>query len=407
MSARIFRSAPVSDAVSGPAFCTGLFQTLALAVALTATLILAHVTPASAATFETKAAFVVLMDGETGEILFEKDGDVLMAPASMSKLMTMTLLFEALKEGRLKLDDEFLISETAWRKGGAASGSSTMFADLNSRLKVEDLIRGVIIQSGNDACIAIAEGMSGSEEAFADEMTRRGRELGLTNATFRNSTGWPDPDHRMTARDLAVLARHIIYDLGEYYHYYDERTFTWNGITQSNRNPLLYLNLGVDGLKTGHTVESGYGLVSSGVRNDRRLILVVNGLSSEKERSEESERLLQWGFREFEAFDVYAANAVVENAEVWQGTYDLVPLVVAEDVKVIMTRGARRDMKVSVQYEGPIPAPIQAGQQIGTLVVSAPDTPSKSFPVYAGASVEQIGLFGRAMSSLLQMIQGE
>lgn len=391
MSARIFRRS----------------YPLALVCLLALIGMLSPVGPASAAAFETKAAYAILMDGETGEILFEKEGDVPMAPASMTKLMTMTLLFEALKEGRLTLDDEFLISETAWRKGGAASGSSTMFADLNTRLRVEDLIRGVIVQSGNDACIAIAEGMSGSEEAFAEEMTRRGKELGLTNATFRNSTGWPDPEHRMTTRDLAVLARHHIYDLGEYYHYYDERQFTWNGITQSNRNPLLYLNLGVDGLKTGHTVESGYGLVASGVRNDRRLILVVNGLASEKERSEESERLLQWGFREFQSYDLYAANAVVENAEVWQGTYDLVPLVVAEDVKVLMTRGAHRDMKVSVQYEGPIPAPIQAGQQVGTLVVTAPDTPTKSFPVYAGANVEQLGLFGRAMSSLLQMIQGE
>ncbi|MBO6542102.1 MAG: D-alanyl-D-alanine carboxypeptidase [Alphaproteobacteria bacterium] len=391
MTTRFFRFSSFSVLTSLLAFVLAGFQAASL----------------PAAAFETKASYAILMDGETGEILFEKEGDVLMAPASMTKLMTMTLLFEALKEGRLKLDDEFLISETAWRRGGAASGSSTMFAELNSRIKVEDLIRGVIIQSGNDACIAIAEGMSGSEEAFADEMTRRGRELGLTNATFRNSTGWPDPEHLMTARDLALLARHHIYDLGEYYHYYNERQFTWNGITQSNRNPLLYLNLGVDGLKTGHTVESGYGLVASGERNGRRLILVINGLNSEKERSEESERLLQWGFREFETYDLYAANAVVENAEVWQGTYDLVPLVVAEEVKVIMTRGARRDMKVSVQYEGPIPAPIQAGQQVGTLLISAPDTPSKSFPVYAGANVEQIGLFGRAVSSLLQMIQGE
>jgi len=379
-------------------FCFSLFSVM---------LLVSTIPHARAAAFETKASHAVLVDGETGAVLFEKDGDVLMAPASMTKLMTMTLLFEALKEGRLTLTDTFKISENAWRRGGAASGSSTMFAEVNSRISIENLIRGVIIQSGNDACIAIAEGLSGSEEAFAEEMTRRGRELGLKQATFRNSTGWPDPDHRMTAIDLATLARHHIYDLGDYYHYYSEPEFTWNGITQTNRNPLLYFNMGVDGLKTGHTEESGYGLVASAERNGRRLILVTNGLSSERERAEESERLLQWGFREFESYELFVAGEVVENAEVWQGTYDLVPLVVAEEVKLILTRAARRDMTVTVNFDGPVPAPIRAGQEIGTLVISAPDTPTNTFPVYAGANVDQIGLFGRAVSSLLQMIEGE
>ncbi|MBL4864143.1 MAG: D-alanyl-D-alanine carboxypeptidase [Rhodobiaceae bacterium] len=375
---------------------------------LIATFFLIATTSASwAVAFETKAIYAVLMDGETGAILFEKDGDALMAPASMTKLMTMTLLFEALKEGRLKLTDKFTISENAWRRGGAASGSSTMFAEVNSRIAVEDLIRGVIIQSGNDACIAIAEGLAGSESAFAEEMTRRAHELGLDRATFRNSTGWPDPDHRMTAHDLAILARHHIYELGDYYHYYSESDFTWNGISQSNRNPLLYLGIGVDGLKTGHTNESGYGLVASAERNGRRLILVINGLGSEKERAEEGERLLQWGFREFKAYDLYAAGEVVENAQVWQGVYDLVPLVVAKEVKLILTRAARRDMNVMVNFDGPIPAPIQAGQEVGTLTVTAPDTPTQTFAVYAGANVEQIGLLGRAVSSLLQMIEGK
>ncbi len=360
-----------------------------------------------AAAFETKAAYAVLMDGETGAVLFEKDGDALMAPASMTKIMTMILLFEALKEDRLQLTDKITVSENAWRRGGAASGSSTMFAEVNSRISVEDLIRGVIVQSGNDACIVVAEGLSGSEEAFADEMTRRAQEIGLEHATFRNATGWPNPEHLMTARGLALLARHQIYELGDYYHYYSETDFTWNGITQSNRNPLLYMNIGVDGLKTGHTNAAGYGLVASGERDGRRLILVVNGLGSEKERSEESERLLQWGFREFKAYDLYAAGDVVENAPVWQGTYDLVPLVVAEEVKLILTRAARRDMTVTVNFDGPIPAPIRAGQEVGTLSISAPDTPTRSFAVYAGANIDQIGLFGRAVSSLLQMIEGK
>jgi len=383
------------------------FSQLILSSLLSAVLLVGVTSSAWAIAFETKATHAVLVDGETGIVLFEKGGDDLMAPASMTKLMTMTLVFEALQEGRLKLTDTFLISEDAWRRGGSASGSSTMFAEVNSRISIEDLIRGVIIQSGNDACIALAEGLAGSEAAFAEEMTRRGRELGLEQATFRNSTGWPDPEHLMTARDLATLARHHIYDLGEFYHYYSELNFTWNGITQSNRNPLLYLNMGVDGLKTGHTQASGYGLVASAVRDGRRLILVTNGLGSEKERSEESERLLQWGFREFQSYDLYASGEVVENAEVWQGTYDLVPLVVAEDVKLILTRAARREMKVAVNFDGPIPAPIRAGQEVGVLTVSAPDTPTQTFPVYAGANVDQIGLFGRAVSSLLQMIEGK
>ncbi|MEQ9144749.1 MAG: D-alanyl-D-alanine carboxypeptidase family protein [Parvibaculaceae bacterium] len=372
-----------------------------------AVLLIVPLSTVQASVFETKATHAVLMDGETGAILYDKRGDEMMAPASMTKLMTMTLLFEALQEGRVKLTDTFPISENAWRRGGAASGSSTMFAEVNSRIPVEDLIRGVIVQSGNDACIAIAEGLAGSEAAFADEMTRRARDLGLERAQFRNSTGWPDPEHMMTARELAELARHHIYDMGEYYHYYAEREFTWNGITQSNRNPLLYLGMGVDGLKTGHTEASGYGLVASGERDGRRLIMVINGLGSEKERAEEGERLLRWGFREFQSYDLYAAGEVIENAEVWQGTYDLVPLVVAEDIKLIMTRAARRDMEVKVTYEAPIPAPIQAGQEVGTLTVSAPNTPTRSFPVYAGANVDQIGLFGRAVSALMQMVMGE
>lgn len=359
------------------------------------------------ASFETKAEYAVLMDGETGAILYEKKGDELMSPASMSKLMTMTMLFEALEEDRISLDDEFTISENAWRKGGAASGSSTMFAKVHSRIPVKDLIQGVIVQSGNDACIAIAEGLKGSEAAFAEAMTDRARELGMEKATFANSTGWPDPEQKMTARELAILARHMIYDLSEYYPYFAETEFTWNGITQHNRNPLLYLGMGVDGLKTGHTEDSGYGLVASAERGDRRLIMVVNGLGSERERSEESQKLMEWGFREFKEYDLYAAGSVVENADVWQGVYDKVPLVVTEDVTIIMTRDARKDMKVTAEWNGPLQAPITAGEQAGTLVVTAPDMPTRRIPLVAGADVEQQGLFGRAIASLKQMIMGQ
>lgn len=361
----------------------------------------------AAASFETRADFAVLMDGETGAILYEKRGDELMSPSSMSKLMTMTMVFEALNEGRLSMDDEFVVSENAWRRGGSASGSSTMFADVNSRVKVRDLIRGVIVQSGNDACIAIAEGMSGSEEAFSRRMTERAREIGLEKSVFANSTGWPHPDHKMTARELALLARHIIYTFPEYYAYYNERSFTWNGITQSNRNPLLYMNIGADGLKTGRTSEAGYGLTASAERDGRRLIMVVNGLSSERERADESERFLNWGFREFQDYELYAAGEAVENADVWQGVYDQVPLVVQDDVTVIMSRDARRDMKVSANWNGPLQAPVQAGTQVGELVIEAPNMPARSFPLYAGATVERQGIFGRAFSSLKTMMMGQ
>lgn len=359
------------------------------------------------AAFETKATHAVLMDAETGAVLFEKKGEVLMSPASMSKLMTLTMLFEAIKEGRVALTDTFLISENAWRKGGAASGSSTMFAKVNSRIPVESLIRGIIVQSGNDACIAVAEALAGSEKAFAEEMTIRARELGMSKATFANSTGWPDPKQKMTASELAILARHIIINLPEFYPYFDERRFTWNGIKQSNRNPLLYLNVGVDGLKTGHTEESGYGLVASGVNKDRRLIMVINGTDSNRARSEESQRLIEWGYREFRNYKLFSAGDVIDNADVFQGVYDKVPLVVARDVSVLMTRANKRDLVTKAEWDGPLNAPIKTGQRVGVLTLIAPDMRTVRIPLLAGADVEQLGIFGRLMNSAKSMILGE
>lgn len=359
------------------------------------------------AAFETKATHAVLMDAETGAILFEKKGEVLMSPASMSKLMTLTMLFEAVKEGRVALTDTFLISENAWRKGGAASGSSTMFAKVNSRIPVESLIRGIIVQSGNDACIAVAEALAGSEKAFAEEMTIRARELGMSKATFANSTGWPDPKQKMTASELAILARHIIINLPEFYPYFDERRFTWNGIKQSNRNPLLYLNVGVDGLKTGHTEESGYGLVASGVNKDRRLIMVINGTDSNRARSEESQRLIEWGYREFRSYKLFSAGDVIDNADVFQGVYDKVPLVVAHDVSVLMTRANKRNLVTKAEWDGPLNAPIKTGQRVGVLNLIAPDMRTVRIPLLAGADVEQLGIFGRLMNSAKSMILGE
>jgi D-alanyl-D-alanine carboxypeptidase (penicillin-binding protein 5/6) len=356
--------------------------------------------------FDTTAQFGVLMDASTGAVLWEKNGDQQMHPASMSKLMTLSMLFDALKSGTVKLTDEFPISEFAWRAGGTTSGSSTMFAQVGTRIPVETLIQGIIVQSGNDACIAVAEALKGSEPEFAAAMTVRAKELGLTNSTFANSTGWPDPNQMMTAHDLARLAQHIIHDFPEYYHYFSEKEFTWNGITQHNRNPALFLDPSVDGLKTGHTQASGYGLVVSAKRGDERLILVLNGMPSEKTRAEESVRVLDWGFRSFKKYQIFAAGAVVENAPVWQGTYSQVPLVSTSGISLIMTPDQRKSMKVSVNYTAPVAAPIAAGQRIGTLRVEAQDKPAQEFPLVAGANVERLGVFGRAFGALRHMIFG-
>jgi D-alanyl-D-alanine carboxypeptidase (penicillin-binding protein 5/6) len=375
-------------------------------VAMAAMLLIVGVPLRPALAFDTSAEYGVLIDAATGAVLWEKDGDVQMHPASMSKLMTLSMLFDALKSGTVKLTDEFPISEHAWRAGGTTSGSSTMFAQVGSHIPVETLIQGIIVQSGNDACIAVAEALKGSEPEFANAMTARAKELGLTNSTFANSTGWPDPNQMMTAHDLARLARHIIYDFPEYYHYFSEKEFTWNGITQHNRNPALFLDSSVDGLKTGHTEASGYGLVVSAKRGDERLILVLNGMKSEKARAEESVRVLDWGFRSFKKYQLFAAGAVIDNAPVWQGTYSQVPLVAAGEVAMIMTPDQRKAMQVAVNYSAPVPAPISAGQRIGTLRVTAPDKPVQEIPLLAGANVEQLGVFGRAMSAIRHMIFG-
>ena len=362
--------------------------------------------PRPAAALETTAEFAMLMDYETGVVLWGKNADEPMYPSSMSKLMTLEMLFNALRDGTVSLEDEFRISEYAWRVGGAASGSSTMFADLNSNVPVDAIMRSIIIQSGNDACIATAEALSGSESAFAEAMNERAKELGMMNSHFVNSTGWPHPEHIMTAYDLGVLSRHLIMDFPEYYPIFRETEFTWNGIRQGNRNPGLYLDPTIDGLKTGHTQAAGYGLVASAKRGNQRLILVVNGLPSEKARADETVKLMDWGFRSFKRYDLFAAGAVVENAPVWQGTYDEVPLVSKTDINVIISPQQRRDMKVTVVYQTPIAAPVALGQEIGTLKIEAPDMPALEFPLVAGGAVERQGIFSRAMGALKHMILG-
>lgn len=355
---------------------------------------------------ETSAREAILIDVDTGEAILEKGADNSMPPASMSKLMTLYILFQRLRDGSVKLEDTFTVSENAWRKGGAKSGSSTMFLEPGKKVKVEDLIRGIIVQSGNDACIVVAENLAGSEAAYAEEMTAKARELGMMNSTFRNATGWPHPEHRMTPRDLAILAKHTITDFPEYYHYYSETEFTYNRIKQHNRNPLLYKDIGADGLKTGHTEEAGYGLTASAKRGDRRLILVVNGLSSKKARTIEPDRLLQWGLREFNNYALFKAGETVDDASVWLGISKTVPLVITQDVKITLPRKARNKLKITVQFQGPVPAPIAKGTEIAKVVIAAPGRQPMEIPLVAGADVEQLGLFGRLGAAFESIVWG-
>ncbi len=371
----------------------------ALALAGLLAWLAAAATPAAAIETTAREAFIV--DAVTGQVLLDKNGDDSMPPASMSKIMTTYLVFERLKDGRLSLDDELPVSEKAWRKGG-----SKMFVEVGKDVRVEDLLRGVIVQSGNDACIVLAEGLGGTEEGFAAEMTRKGREIGLTGSSFANATGWPDPNQRMTARDLATLALRIIVDFPDYYHYYSEKEFTFAGIRQSNRNPLLYKSLGADGLKTGHTEEAGYGLTASALQDGRRIVLVLNGLKSQKARSEESARLIGWAFREYGNYKLFEAGETVEDAGVWLGVEPTVPLIAEQDLTVTLSRKARLDMKVKVVYDGPIPAPIEPGQRIATLVISAPDEETIEVPLVAGAAVEQLGFFSRFTAAVKHLIFG-
>ncbi|MDB5415660.1 MAG: D-alanyl-D-alanine carboxypeptidase [Rubritepida sp.] len=348
---------------------------------------------------DTIARFVMLMDAETGAILLNKQADERMPPASMSKLMTMYVVFEWIKNGRLRLDQMLPVSDAAWRMGG-----SRMFLELNSTVSVEDLIRGVIIQSGNDACIVLAEAIAGSERAFAELMNTTARELGLTGSTFRNATGWPDPDHRMTARDLAVLSQRAIRDHPDSYRFYGERSFRWNNITQENRNPILGRVNGADGLKTGHTEEAGYCLVGSVKRGERRLILVVGGLPSMRTRLEESERLLEWGFREFDNVVLFRAADTIEEVPVYLGDRRTVPLVGGREVVATVPRGWRDSLQAKVRFDAPVPAPVVKGQELGRLEVTGRGVPPMTLPLYAGADVDRLGVFARIPAVVGRMI---
>ena len=396
LSARPFGSAARRHA--------GAVFSLSLLVAALVAAFLAALAPdaARAQTPETSAPIALLRDMETGTDLLSVNADERMYPASMTKIMTVYLVFERLKNGTLSLDDTFPVSEKAWRKGG-----SKMFVEVGDRVSIEDLLRGIIVQSGNDATIVVAEGISGSEQAFAREMTATARELGMEGTQLRNASGWPDPEHYTTARDLATLAEALISDFPEYYHLFAETEFTYNDILQQNRNPLLYRNIQADGLKTGHTEASGYGLVASAERNDRRLVLVVNGLESAKTRAEEGERLLDWGFRAFGTYELFAAGDVVDEAPVWLGKKGSVPLVIDERLAVTLRRNVRDDMTVTLKMKQPVEAPIEAGQALGTVRVEAPKLEPVEAPVLAAESIDKLGPMGRVTAALEHLVFGE
>jgi D-alanyl-D-alanine carboxypeptidase (penicillin-binding protein 5/6) len=361
---------------------------------------------ALAQSFQTLAQQAILVDAPSGTVLFEKNADDLMAPASMAKTMTVEVIFHEMQEGRLSLDSEFTISENAWRKGGGGSGGSAMFAQVNSTIKLSDLLRGIIVQSGNDASIAVAEGIAGTEENFARMMTNRARELGMTHSTFRNATGYGHPEQKVTARDLAKLAIHIIEIYPELYKIFGEREFTWNRIRQQNRNPLLAMDIGADGLKTGNIDESGYGLTASAVQNGQRLVLVVNGLKSSRDRATESRKLLEWGFRAFEARPLFAAGETVGEAQVFGGDRRSLPLVSPKPVQLLLPRGSGDRIVARIVYTGPLRAPIKAGDQVARLQITRGDIQALDIPLYAGEDVAVGTLSQRAFDGLLEFGTG-
>lgn len=366
----------------------------------------AHGAPSTG--FETKAKQAILMDAGANLILFEKDADTLAPPASMSKLMTLAVVFREMKEGRLKLDDEFKVSEHAWRTGGAPSGTSAMFAPLNTMVKVEDLIQGITVQSANDGAIIIAEGISGTEEAFAQRMTEYARTIGLEKSTFKNATGLPAEGHLMTPRELAMLAHYLIYNYSNYYHYFGQKEFKYREkFTFRNRNPLVWADIGVDGLKTGFIKDSGYGLVASGTRGGQRLLVVVTGLESAKEREAEARRLLDWGFKSFRPFRLFDEGQKVSDALVWGGSSHYVPLVGEGNIDIILPATATGKVSAQVVYEGPIKAPIRKGDQVATLRVnSAESQATNDIPLYAGDDIERSNFAMRGLDSLFVLAFG-
>jgi D-alanyl-D-alanine carboxypeptidase (penicillin-binding protein 5/6) len=356
---------------------------------------------AAAENLDTPADAAYIVDYQTGAVMLDKNGEARIEPASLTKLMTVYVVFAQLRSGKLRLTDSFTVTEHAWRTQG-----SKTFVELGNQIKLDDLLRGIIVQSGNDACVVVAEGVAGSEAAFADRMNAEAKRLGMMNTHFVNSDGWPDPNHYTTARDLAVLAQHLIADFSEYYHYFAEIDFTYHGIKQGNRNPLLYKNVGVDGLKTGHAEGPGYSLVASGVQNGRRIIMAVHGLKSMQSRADEGIRLWNWGFQNFENYKIVKANTPLVDAPVWLGKQPTVPLAAKSDVVITRPRGAHDQVKATAVFDGPVPAPVEAGRQVGTLRIEAPGMAPLEVPLVTAGEAARLGTFHRILVAAGRLVGG-
>ena len=372
------------------------FMTMVMVLGLTGTVM-------AQSTMHTPAKQAVIIDMGTGMTLLAKDADKKMPTSSMSKVMTAYMVFDALKNGQITMNTSFPVSEKAWKKGG-----SKMFVEIGKKVSVEDLLKGVIVQSGNDATIVLAEGISGDEDAFANAMTIKAqKDLGMKNSQFKNASGWPDPDHFSTANDLAILAQKIIVDFPHYYSFYSIKEFEFNGIKQANRNPLLYKNIGVDGIKTGHTDAGGYGLMASGEKNGRRVVMVVNGLETSQDRASESARLMGWALNSFENIDLVKKGTVVASAKTVFGTKDSIELTVPRDVRVSVPILQKDEIKTQAKFKSPLKAPIKKGDTVGELHVSVPQIGDFAVPLVAADDLEAAGMIGRSIDKFKYMFKGE
>jgi D-alanyl-D-alanine carboxypeptidase (penicillin-binding protein 5/6) len=357
--------------------------------------------PSSSWAKDTIAKQAIIIDFETGQKLLSKNADQHMPTSSMSKVMTMYMIFDAIKDGIITMDTKFKVSEKAWGKGG-----SKMFVELGKEIKVKDLAQGVIVQSGNDATIVLAEGLAGSEEKFAQIMTERAMEIGMENSNFVNASGWPDPKHYSTAEDLTIMTRAMIEDFPEHYKLFGQKEFTYNNIKQQNRNPLLYRDIGADGLKTGHTDIAGYGLIGTAVKDDRRVVMVVNGLKSEKARADESTHLIEWALNNFINIDLIKSGTAINTAPVKMGEVDSVAFTIKNDIKITTPRMEKKNIAVEVNYKSPLIAPISAGQEIGTLTITIPSMAPVTHSIFAMNDVKEIGFFGKTIEKFKQFILG-
>ena len=362
---------------------------------------------ANAWAIDTKAKNMILVDFETGEYMYQKDITQPIPPASMSKLMTVYMIFDKLRDGSLSLEDTFKVSENAWRKGGAASGGSTMFLAIGDEVTVDQLLKGIIIQSGNDACIVAAENIAGDEDSFVEKMNEKAKELGMNNSNFANVTGLPHPDHRMSVEDLAILARKIIEEFPQFYHLFSQKEFVYNNIRQGNRNPLLYSMPYADGLKTGHTDEAGFCLTASAKKGNRRIIGVMTGLKSNKERSDEADKMMSWAFREYDNYKLKNKGDKIADVPVWYGVDKTVPMVLSQDVVKTMKKSYRNDVKMTAVYDKPIKAPVNMGQQIGMLKIEVPEAEPYTVPLVAGQTINKVGLWGKMRANIKYLLMGD